>query len=122
MDTNDPMTVDREFLRALVAGQFDSVDRILADDFVMIDLTGAVVPKDGFLGGLRSGALKFTSIQPEDISAHVYDHTALVRGRTAMKGSFQGMPFTFNSCYTHTYIQQSGRWRMVAAQGTPIAG
>jgi ketosteroid isomerase-like protein len=122
MDTKDPITVDREFLRALVAREFDSVEQILADDFVLIDLSGAVVPKEGFLGGLRSGDLSFGAIQPEDVSVHVYDYTALVRGRTAMRGSFKGAPFAFNSRYTHTYVQQMGCWKMVAAQGTPIAG
>ena len=122
MEREDPIKTDREFLRALVAGEFDLVEQILADDFVLIDLSGAVVPRDGFLTGLRSGELHFESIQPEDVSAHVYDGTALVRGRTTMKGTFKGAPFTFNSRYTHTYIQQSGRWSMVAAQGTPIAG
>jgi len=122
MQREEPIGADREFLRALVAREFDLVERILADDFVLIDLSGAVVPKEGFLAGLRSGDLNFEAIQPEDVSAHVYDGTALVRGRTAMRGSFKGAPFAFNSRYTHTYIQQSGRWRMVAAQGTPIVG
>ena len=122
MEREDPNTVDREFLRALVAREFDSVEQILADDIVLIDLSGAEVPKDGFLGSLRSGDLIFESIQPEGVTVRVYDQTALVRGRTAMRGSFKSAPFAFNSRYTHTYVRQTGRWRMVAAQGTPIAG
>jgi len=31
------------------------------------------------------------------------------------------MPFVASSRYTHVYIQQEGRWRMVSAQGTRIA-
>jgi len=122
VEREDPNTVDREFLRALVAREFDSVEQILADDIVLIDLSGAEVPKDGFLGSLRSGDLIFESIQPEGVTVRVYDQTALVRGRTAMRGSFKSAPFAFNSRYTHTYVRQTGRWRMVAAQGTPIAG
>jgi hypothetical protein len=122
VDNEDAISMDREFLRALVAREFDFLEQILADDFVLIDLSGSAVSRDGFLGSLRSGDLIFEAIQPEDVSVRVYDHTALVRGRTAMRGSFKSAPFAFNSRYTHTYIRQIGRCQMVAAQGTPIAG
>lgn len=120
MEIEASLTADREFFLALVSGEFDNLELILADDFVLIDLSGAVVPKATFIDSLRSGDLQFRAIQPEDVSVHVYGHTALVRGRTAIQGSFKGSPFAFNSRYTHTYFEQVGRWRMVAAQGTPI--
>lgn len=120
MEIEASYTADREFFLALVSGEYDNLELILADDFVLIDLSGAVVPKAAFLDRLRSGDLQFRAIQPEDVSVHVYGHAALVRGRTAIQGSFKGSPFAFNSRYTHTYFEQVGRWRMVAAQGTPI--
>ena len=122
MENEGSLKADREFFRVLVSREFTNLEQILADDFVLIDLSGAVIPKEAFLNSLRSGELHFEAIQPEDISVHVYGHTALVRGRTAMQGSFNGSPFAFNSRYTHTYFEQLGRWRMVAAQGTPITG
>ncbi|HLY60004.1 MAG TPA: nuclear transport factor 2 family protein [Terriglobia bacterium] len=121
METNGSLAADREFFRALVSREFTNLEQILADDFVLIDLSGAVIPKAAFLNSLRSGDLHFEAIQPEDISVHVYGYTALIRGRTAMQGSFKGSPFEFNSRYTHTYFEQAGGWRMVAAQGTMIA-
>lgn len=122
MENEASLTADREFFVALVSREFNTLEQILADDFVLIDLSGAVVPKAAFLDSLRSGDLQFEAIQPEDISVHVYGRTALVRGRTAMQGSFKGSPFAFNSRYTHTYFDQEARWRMVSAQGTMIVG
>ena len=39
-----------------------------------------------------------------------------------MNGKFQGSPFEADSRYTHVYIEQQARWRLVSAQGTQIAG
>jgi hypothetical protein len=117
----DPISIDRKFLDALVALEFESLEIILADDFTLIDLSGAVVTKAAFLGNLRAGDLNFEAIQPDDISVRVYDSTTLVTGRTVMRGTYKGAPFAFSSRYTHTYVNKFGHWYMVAAQGTPIA-
>ena len=118
----DPITLDRKFLDALVTREFESLEKILADDFTLIDLSGAVVTKEALLGNLRSGELHFEAIHPDDVKLRVYDGTALVTGRTSMRGTHKRTPFAFNSRYTHTYINKFGHWQMAAAQGTPIAG
>jgi len=37
-----------------------------------------------------------------------------------MRGRFGNQAFAARSRYTHVYIEQEGRWRLVAAQGTQI--
>ena len=116
----DPITTDGKFFSALVKREFEALEIILSDEFTLIDLSGAILTKAALLAGLRSGDLAFESLQPEDISVRVYGSTALVTGRTVMRGTFKGGPFTFSSRYTHTYVNKSEEWYMVAAQGTPI--
>jgi len=50
----------------------------------------------------------------------VYQTTAVITGRTEMSGQFGETPFATKSRYTHVYVEQQGRWRLVAAQGTKI--
>jgi hypothetical protein len=45
----------------------------------------------------------------------------VVIGRTEMRMRFERTAFTTKSRYTHVYVEEGGRWRMVSAQGTPIA-
>jgi ketosteroid isomerase-like protein len=116
-----PVSIDRKFFNTLVSREFKALEIILADDFTVIDLSGAVITKAAFLASLRSGDLTFEAIQPEEVSVRVYDSTALVTGRTVMRGRYKGGPFSFSSRYTHTYVNNSGHWYLVAAQGTPIA-
>jgi len=121
-DLLDPQAAERSFFAALLAAQVDSLDQILADDFVMIEVMGgAEVTKPVFLEVLQSGQLKFDSIEARDSRVRLYQTTAVITGRTQMSGQSGGAPFSAASRYTHVYVKQQGDWRMVSAQGTPIA-
>jgi hypothetical protein len=69
--------------------------------------------------------LVFQTIDPAEVRCRRYGATAVVTGRTRMAGRYAGAAFAAASRYTHVYVEQpgdDGAWRMVAAQGTPIAG
>jgi len=72
------------------------------------------------LAAIQSSQLKFGPIEPTDVWVRVYQTTAVITGRTEMSGQFGETPFTTKSRYTHVYVEQQGRWRLVAAQGTKI--
>jgi hypothetical protein len=116
----DPLVTDRQFFSALVDGSVKDLDQILADDFVLIEVMGgSEVPKSSLLGAIESGELKFETIEPADGSVRLYGTTAV--GRTQMCARLGETPFAIRSRYTHVYVEQEGRWRLVAAQGTQIA-
>jgi hypothetical protein len=50
----------------------------------------------------------------------LYETTAVVTGRTRMKGRLGDAPFAASSRHTHVFVMQQGEWRLVAAQGTQI--
>ena len=122
MPEQTPDVVDQEFFTALVKADVAALDQILADDFVLIDvMTGSEVPKSALLDVVRAGQLRFDQIDRIEARLRVYGPTGLVTGRTEMSGSFAGQSFSASSRYTHVFVEQEGRWRMVAAQGTQIA-
>jgi len=117
----DPLAAEREFFTALVEAGLEALDRVLADDFVLIDvMRGAEVTKASLLAVLGSAQIRFDVIEPAEQRVRLYPATAVVTGRTRMSGRFEGAPFAALSRYTHVYVEQRGRWRLVAAQGTPI--
>jgi ketosteroid isomerase-like protein len=119
---SDPLAAEREFFTALVEARPEALDRVLADDFVLIDvMRGAEVTKAALLAVIGSGQLRFEVIEPAEQRVRLYPATAVVTGRTRMSGRFGGALFAALSRYTHVYVEQQGRWRLVAAQGTPIA-
>jgi ketosteroid isomerase-like protein len=122
-DAHDPIAVDRQFFAALIAADTAALERLLADDFLLIDvMTGSEVPRAALLEVVGSGQLAFEAIDPAEVRCRRYGATAVVTGRTRMAGRYAGAAFGAASRYTHVYVEErNGDWRMVAAQGTPIA-
>src|SRR5262249_29383597 len=121
-DHPDALATERRFFTALLEADVDALDRLLADDFLLIDVMGgSEVPKVALLAVIGSGQLVFESITPLDSLWRSCPGTAGATGRTRMSGRFEGTPFAVSSRYTHVYVEQQGRWRLVAAQGTQIA-
>ena len=121
-EASDPRAAERAFFNALVEAGVEALDRVLADDFLLIDVMGgAEITKAALLAVLGSGQLRFKVIEPAEQRVRRYPATAVVTGRTRMRGRLGRVPFAARSRYTHVYVEQHGRWRLVAAQGTPIA-
>ncbi|MBV8358491.1 MAG: nuclear transport factor 2 family protein [Deltaproteobacteria bacterium] len=121
-DTSGALMADREFFKALTDGNGDALDRLLADEFILIDvMRGAEVAKTALVELVGSRQLRFESITPADVYARRYGSTAIVSGRTTMRLRFEQTSVTVKSRYTHIYIEDHGSWRMVSAQGTQIS-
>jgi ketosteroid isomerase-like protein len=118
----DPIAADRHFFTSLLQASVEDLEETLTDDFLLIDvMSGSEVTKAALLAVIGSGQLTFEAIDPADVRVRFYQTTAIVTGRTQMRGQFAGTPFRASSRYTHVYVQQQGRWRLAAAQGTQIA-
>ncbi len=121
-DTSGALAADREFFKALIEGNGDALNRLLADDFILVDvMRGAEVPKAALVELVGSGQLKFESITPAEVHARRYESTAIVAGRTEMRLRFEETAITVKSRYTHVYVAAQDHWMMVSAQGTPIS-
>jgi len=120
--TREVLACDESFFTALLAADHDRLGTILADDFVIIDvLSGQVAGREELLGAISSGQLRFAEVTryAEDRSVRLRDSAAVVAGRTQMVMRYQGDEVTAQSRYAHVYTRDSGRWRLMSAQGTP---
>ena len=116
------LETDRQFFRALLEANAAKLDGILAEDFILIDaLSGSEIPKPALLAAVASFQVKLEAVDVLESRVRLYPGIAVVTGRTKMSGRFGGSPFSVSSRYTHVYIEQLGRWRLLSAQGTPIA-
>jgi len=122
-ERTNPVEVDRQFFGSLINVDIASLNQILTDDFLLIDvMQGSEITKPLLLAAIEAGQVKFDSIEPAEARARFYRTTAVVTGRTLMRGRAGGSLFTVKSRYTHVYVEDIGQWRLASAQGTPIAG
>ena len=122
MSTREVLACDESFFTALLAADHELLGTILADDFLIIDvLSGQVAPREELIGAISSGQLRFAEVarHAEERSVRLRDSAAVVAGRTRMVVCYQGDEVSVQSRYTHVYARESGRWRLISAQGTP---
>lgn len=94
---------------------------LLADGWTITDASG-MQARDGFLADVRSGERSYQFMDDGETSVRIWDETAVVIGYSNSKGYFKDRFVSGLSIYTRTYVLQQGRWQMVAAHATPIAG
>ncbi|HEY7090718.1 MAG TPA: nuclear transport factor 2 family protein [Tepidisphaeraceae bacterium] len=123
IDATDPKAADRIFFRALLDCNVEVLEQLLADDFTLIDvMSGGENTKTALLAAVGAGQVRFESIEPEEIRVRTYGNSAVVGGRTRIKGTLGDTSFTVASRYVHVYVRQDSHWQLVWAQGTPITG
>lgn len=116
---------DAAFFAALLEGDVPALEELLAEDFVIVDVSSASAhPRAAFLEAIQAGAVSFEAIEthPEDtLVRHYGDSIAIIVGRTTMafRGD-DGQAFRADSRYTHVVQAERGAWRLVSAQGTTI--
>jgi ketosteroid isomerase-like protein len=124
---DDVFGVDDRFFAALLAADGGALDELLVEDFVIVDvLSGSVADKSDLVPVVASAALAFDEIERDvdDRQVRLHDSTAIVVGRTQMRGHYEGQPWSAASRYIHVFTRafNVNGWRMASAQGTPIVG
>ena len=117
----NPLDTDLQFFAALIKADVPVLERLLTADFILIDvMSGSEISKPAFLGFVGSGQIKFESITPAENRVRIHERTAVITGRTEMKGKLGDAPFVAHSRYTHVYVRELNEWRLTSAQGTQI--
>lgn len=112
------LKLENEFARAVASNDADALDRLLADDWIIVDPDGSIIDKTRFLGVIRSGALSHESMESTDLSVRLYGNTAVVTGLTTSNGKFMGQEFTSCERATDIFVKQAGGWQCVFTQLT----
>lgn len=112
------LKLEKEFAQAIVKNDVEAIERILADDWIIIDPDGGVIDKARFLGVIKSGALTHEMMESDDIRVRLYGDTAVVTGLTRTRGKYSGQAFTTQERATDVFVKQNGRWRCVFSQLT----
>jgi uncharacterized protein (TIGR02246 family) len=116
--------VERERLRALIAGDLERAGELHADDFRLITPTGAELSRERYLGEVASGELHYLVWEPGPIEVRVYADgaAAAIRYRSELEMEAGGDPVPRRP-YWHTdlYERRDGRWQVVWSHATRIA-
>jgi ketosteroid isomerase-like protein len=111
------LQIERDWLNAALNKDKDTLDRILADDFVSNTEQG-VRNKRQAIARDMSTALKFESAEHSDLRPMVFGDTAVVYGVTTVKGTERGKDISGKYRWTDVFERRDGSWKCVIAYGT----
>ena len=116
------LQVQKEWNAARIKGDQNTIDHILAGNFMFTIAAGKFVNKQIEATQHQAGELKYVSIKDDDIRAHVLANANVVilTGHRVAHVIVNGHPEPRNIRFTHVYAKINGRWQVVAAQHTPI--
>ena len=107
----------KAFLEADVAG----LERVLTPDFTLTLSNGDVETLADEINELRSGKVHYDVFENYDMLARLYGNdSAVVLGKTRVKGTADGKPFDRIVQFTYTLIKRDGRWQLAAGHVSRI--
>jgi ketosteroid isomerase-like protein len=106
-------------VQALPNGDFNTLNAVLADEFVLVTFEGQAQSKTEFLAYWQSFDTLHYMVQ--DMIVRVHGDTAIVTGRFQMSGVQRGKPFARRGRFVDTCINSDGRWLIVASVSTPAS-
>jgi ketosteroid isomerase-like protein len=106
---------------ALTAGgDLDELDAMLTDDMNYTHSSAAVDTKAQFLDSLRSGRVRYVSIEPEERTVRVYGDTAVVQGVAHLLVKVPDRDIDVRLRFTEMYVNQDGQWKMALWHSTKV--
>lgn len=117
--TEDAKTVgalDTEYQAAVKINDAETMDRILADDFVVVTGSGRIYTKADLLKMARTKRIRYEHQEDTNKAVRVWGDTAVVTAILWSKGVDQGKPFDWHVWFSDTYVRTSSGWRYVHGQ------
>ena len=108
---------------ALINGNFDELDRLIADDVTYIHASGMSDTKQTYMAALRSGVLSYQSWVARETHVRLYGDAAVLTGIYsihAMDHRVSNDPIIIDVHFLTVYARRDGRWQQVAWQSTRV--
>ena len=110
--------LDEKYQAAVKANDFATMDKILADDFVLVTGAGKAFNKSDLLQEARSKSTVYEHQEDTERNVRVWGDTAVVTAKLWVKGSTEGRPVEYRLWFSDTYVRMPAGWRYVFGQAS----
>ncbi len=92
-----------------------ALDSLIHDSYTLTDSKGVITTKADDIRDAKARSIEFTTFHNEGMKVRVYGNSAIVTGRTILKGKAKdGSAVDVEVQFTDTVVLVDGRWRIVA--------
>ena len=110
--------LDTEYQAAVKANDAATMDRILADDFVLVLGNGKTFTKADLLESAREKTAIYEHQEELEQKVRVWGDTAVVTALLWIKGTSEGKGFERKLWFSDTYVKTGSGWRYVLGQAS----
>ena len=110
--------LDTEYQAAVLSHDAVTMDRILADDFVLVTGKGRIYTKDDLLNEARATDVIYEHQEDTNQTVRLWSDTAVVTALLWAKGTDKGEPFEYKLWFSDMYVRTSAGWRYVFGQAS----
>ena len=110
--------LDEQFQAAVKANDAETMDEILADDFILVAGSGNVFSKQQLLDEAHSRETTYEHQEDTERTVRVWGNTAVVTAKLWVKGVREGKPIDYTLWFSDTYIRMLAGWRYVFGQAS----
>jgi hypothetical protein len=114
-DPKDDQTIvaarDTQYQAPVKPNDAATMDRLLADDFILVTGSGKVYTKADLLSDARSGHEVYEHQEDTQQTVRVWGDTAVITAKLWEKGANNGKPFDSTLWFSDTYVRTPAGWR-----------
>jgi len=110
--------LDTQYQAAVKANDAATMDRILADDFVLVTGKGKTFSKADLLKAARDKTDNYERQEDTEQTVRVWGDTAVVTALLWIKGSNKEGPYDYKLWFSDTYARTTNGWRYVFGQAS----
>jgi ketosteroid isomerase-like protein len=113
--------LEEQWRKAQLAGDVATMDRMLAEDFIGISMSGQVNTKAQQLERVRTRKLVVSKIDLSDMKVKLVGSVAIVTSQADVEGTSEGASVKGMYRYTRVYQRHpSGEWKITSFEATRI--
>jgi ketosteroid isomerase-like protein len=110
--------LEQEFNTALLHGDWKAVEQIEAEDLIFTNADGSVDGRPQELASIRSGDLKFESIEMSELRVRDLGDVAVTTGKLVERAHYKDADLSGTYRFTDVWSKRKRRWQLVAGQET----
>ena len=110
-DEKTVAALDTEYQAAVLEHDIAAMDRILANDFVLVTGKGRIYTKGDLLNEASTTDIIYEHQEDTNQEVRLWGDTAVVTALLWAKGTDKGEPFDYKLWFSDTYVRTSAGWR-----------
>lgn len=110
--------IENQLVAAWVAGDSSVHERVLAEDWTVIDAQGRIRSKDQVLEEMFRPGERDISGRIDEVKVRPYGDWAIVTGKTRVEGRYEDNDIKVTLRFMDVFRRTEGKWQVVASQAT----